>query len=120
MVALRLVGLDDQQAARTGLLLFVGAPIVWLIAVAFGGFFEREVELQANTVAIRRWTEVWLRRPGHHLAPASAVRATVTPRGLRLAAGVHAEQVATRLWPSSAIDEIKDDLQIWGVPITQR
>ena len=70
LVALRLVGLDNQQAARTGLLLIVGAPIVWLIAVAIGGF-EREVEWrQADAVARSpRWTE-----DGTPSGPSTAMR----------------------------------------------
>jgi hypothetical protein len=94
----------------------IGAPIGWLLALVAWGFGQRTIELGADGVHVRRWTDVWSRRTGRRLGPPDALRASLVDDGSVVLDGTAGPiRVGTRTWGSTARADLVDELPTWGV-----
>ena len=106
---------ENTRAFWTGAAMFVGAPALWLASQLVMGIVQREIELCQHGVAVRRWSDVWLHRPGRVLDEPDALCGTLTAHGVRLVGATGSAVVATRLWPPSAREALQDELESWGI-----
>jgi hypothetical protein len=112
-----LLGLGtSRQDPLRGLLEMAGAPVAWLALQAAWGFGQRMLELQEDGVHVRRWTDVWLRRPGQRLGAPGAVRARLYASSAVELIGADATvRIPLRTWSSTARADLVDEVPEWGV-----
>jgi hypothetical protein len=110
---------DAGASAARGFATVVVVPLVWLALIALVGWFERDVELDEGGVAVRRWTDRWLRHPGLRLGQPNDLTARLDGRfGLVLASPQRTIRASTRLWSQTARQDLVDELPLWGVDCT--
>jgi hypothetical protein len=101
-----------------GLAWLIEPAAAWFLVVAVVAHFERVVELDEEGVRVRRWTEVWLRRPGIRLGdPRSVVAALPSHRRLVIRGERGWVGFWTTLWPHSAHLDLRDELPLWGARV---
>ena len=105
--------------APMGLAMLLLAPFAWLALVLLAGLLETEIVLGRDRVALRSWTQAWLRRPGRALGDPATLRARIGPGRIRFSGPATSAGVSLRLWPTSAQRTLADDLRAWGVGGTQ-
>jgi hypothetical protein len=98
-----------------GSALLFGGPAAWAVIVWVWGCFQHEVVLGDAGVAVRSWSQARLDRGGRVLGPPSELQATTADRRLELAGPGSKARVHLWLWPPSAIADLHDKLQAWGV-----
>lgn len=109
------VGLADGDLPRA-LALFIGSVVVWLLAVAVVGVYQRVITLGSTGVVARRWTDVWLGRHGVHLGEPAAVRiGHVGTHRIDIVGEHHTMTFDIRLWPRSAREDLAEEPALWGV-----
>jgi hypothetical protein len=110
LVALRRSGWEVALA------LFVGVPCAWVLLVVLSACGQRVIELGVDGVRIRRWTDVWLGRPGRGLGSPEELHATLPhPYHLVIAGKAGSVRLGLRTWPPSARADAIDELPIWGI-----
>lgn len=105
----------DGESLPTAVRVFLACLTVWAGIEVIIGRLERELELCQHGVAVRRWTDVWFRRPGRILDDPAVLEATMIDDELRLAGPGGSVAISLRLWPPSARDAIHDELEAWGI-----
>ena len=98
----------------------VGCLGLWLAIEIVAGRQEREVELCQHGVAVRRWTDVWLRRPGLVLDDPALLEAKQTGNELQLVGPSASVAISLGFWPPSAREALHDELEAWGVAFGHR
>jgi hypothetical protein len=110
LVALRRSGWEVALA------LSVGVPCAWALLVVLAASSQRVIELGADGVRIRRWTDVWFGRPGRRLGSPEELHATLPRRfDLVIAGDGGSARLGLRTWPPSARADAIDELPIWGI-----
>jgi hypothetical protein len=99
----------------TGLLLLAAGPAAWALLVFVWGVAQHEVALNESGIALRRWSDQRLGRPGVALGYPGEVRAIVAERDVTLRGPRGASVLHLWLWPPSAIADLHDKLPAWGV-----
>ena len=98
------------------LALFIGSAAAWFIALGVVGAFQREIALGSSGVVVRRWTDVWLDRPGERLGEPSGVRiGHVGAHRIDIVGDHQTMTFDTRLWPRSAREDLAEEPPLWGV-----
>jgi hypothetical protein len=107
-------GAGDGQAIAMILL-----PIpAWFVALLIGGFFSHDVELREGSVHVRRWTDVWLGRPGRLVGPRSSVHAVLSCGShLHLAGDAGVVVVSMAMWPSSSRRALEERFEKWEIEL---
>jgi hypothetical protein len=109
------VAIADGELTRA-LARFIGSAVVWLAAVGIVGAYQREIALGSTGVVVRRWTDVWLGRPGERVGEPPAVRIGQVGRHRVDVVGDHTTMsFDIRLWPRSAREDLVEEPPIWGV-----
>lgn len=94
----------------------LGAPIAWLLAMGFWGAGQRTLELRADGVRLRRWTDAWLGRPGMRLGRPDELRATLLSHAVVVLSGPGTTaRLSISSWGSTARADLVDELPIWGI-----
>jgi len=115
----RLFSLQPGESAAGALATILAVPLAWLALIAVLAWFERDIELDEQGVAVRRWTDRWVGRRGLRLGQPETLEARLDgPTTLVLASTNQTIELSTRLWPHTARQDLVDELPLWGVACT--
>jgi hypothetical protein len=114
-----LLGLDElKHSEASGFLLLFGPLPGWFLAVFLVGFFSHDVELRDGSVCVRRWTDVWLGRPGRLVGARETVHAVLSCGShVQLEGDASATTVSMWMWPKSSRDLLAERLERWGIEL---
>jgi hypothetical protein len=99
-----------------GIALLAGAPAAWLALLVLVGLRQRGLVLVDDGIHIRTWVEAWLGRSGQLVGRPDATRASLSgPLVLMLSGPDGERRLAMKTWPGGAIDDVVDELPLWGV-----
>jgi hypothetical protein len=107
-------GMGDLEGQ---LMLFLPIPL-WFVGLWVGAYFSHDVELRDGNVSVRRWTDVWLGRPGRLVGRRETVHAVLScGHHLQLEGDAAAIQVSMAMWPRSSRQALEDRLEHWEVEL---
>lgn len=107
----------DLKVLPLGVLAVATSIAVWILVEILVGSRTTELEVCEHGVALRRWLDVWLDRPGRIIDEPTQLSATFGSDRVVLTGSFGEADVSLRLWPPSARFALPDDLEAWGVKV---
>jgi hypothetical protein len=107
----------DVRVLPLGLLGVLASIALWIVVEIAIGSRTIELEICEHGVALRRWLDVWLDRPGQVIDEPTQLSAAFGPNHVVLSGSFGEADVSLNLWPPSARVALPDDLEAWGVKV---